>query len=325
MSPSRKRIRSDGYKRRACSCSTCTSNDPFDGSDNIKCQIECLSEIEDDGDESRWNPRHIHDGTEPREHRHCMLCFLERQKCRGLKPRQTRCLMHPDCHIWDATGRMCAWCIDESKIVAAAKGHDRKRGLVSTMTREFVRRHLGTICNNCGAGPLVFHPDEFHHPRQLSMNRVNNNKSHDCDSAQTQPVCYQCNKFQNTLSAADFHVLQMEIAAYCARGLKLTTSQIEAPVPKPTSLTKLIDNGTYRLSKKQQAAYDELGTIPTTASNLSVFIPARENKPARWQRKDSRINMLLRSAEARARKNGYLFDLSFGSTLVPIYKSARPL
>jgi hypothetical protein len=113
-------------------------------------------------------------------------------KARAMLPKETVCEKHPTCSWWNNAGDNCGWCDSESNIISNATKRDKKRGLACTMTRDYIDEYIGSNCTLCNFGPLVPQKAAWH-PRQLSMNRVDNSKPHDCDPAQTQPTCLQCN------------------------------------------------------------------------------------------------------------------------------------
>jgi hypothetical protein len=113
-------------------------------------------------------------------------------KSRALLPKTTMCAKHPNCTTWDKAGRACGDCTATRVLVGSAVDSDWKKGLVCTMTREYVSEQIGKSCTFCGYGPLL--PiNETNHPRKLSMNRIDNSKPHDDDPSQTVPTCLQCN------------------------------------------------------------------------------------------------------------------------------------
>jgi hypothetical protein len=119
----------------------------------------------------------------------------EMQKARALLPKETTCEKHPWCNWWDVSGRECGGCKGERKLVSGAIKKDAKKGLVCTMTCDFVGSCMGKNCALCDFGPL-YPMQEPNHPRQLSLDRIDNSRPHTCDLEQMQAVCWQCNTFK---------------------------------------------------------------------------------------------------------------------------------
>lgn len=180
-----------------------------------------------------WVPQnHVHDGNEPRVGNHCKSCRNERKEFRGGKYRSIVCDRHPLCNFWDGVGEGCGWCEIERSVVTSARQTDSlRRRSESTLTKEYYRSNIGSFCYNCGYGPLT-PMREVRHPRQLSMNRIDNNKPHSSDPAQTVPSCYQCNVGQSTLTLEEFHNLQISIVNYVNRGFQFTLDQLSASLPQ---------------------------------------------------------------------------------------------
>lgn len=172
---------------------------------------------------------HVHDGTEPRAKAgNCLLCFKEKLA------EHPGCTRHPQCVWWStrASKCSCGFCIAVQNAVSRAIAEDwEKRGVLSTMDHDHVEACIGSYCYNCGYGPLM-PQQENEHPRQLSMNRLDNTRPHDNDPAQTVPTCYQCNNGQNDSSMEEFHEMQVAAAAYAERGFKLTDEQMARPIPE---------------------------------------------------------------------------------------------
>jgi hypothetical protein len=131
--------------------------------------------------------------------------ILEKNKSRAHLPKTSVCQKHPGCDWWNAAGNGCGYCSAESHFVSHAKDRDAKKGLECTMTLDYVRQYIGSNCAICGYGPLQPYK-EANHPRQLSMDRIDNSKPHDCDPFQTQAVCYQCNTGKSIHSVDQFFV-----------------------------------------------------------------------------------------------------------------------
>jgi hypothetical protein len=118
-----------------------------------------------------------------------------KNKARALLPKTTPCAKHPWCNWWDTAGQKCGGCRAEFHLVDHATMRDTKKGLVCTMTRDFVGSCMGKNCALCDFGPL-YPIQEPNHPRQLSLDRLDNSKPHTCDFTQMQVVCWQCNTFK---------------------------------------------------------------------------------------------------------------------------------
>jgi hypothetical protein len=118
-----------------------------------------------------------------------------KNKARALLPKQTTCEKHPWCNWWDTAGRRCGGCTAAQSIVGSATMKDAKKSLVCTMTRDFVGSCMGKNCALCDYGPL-YPMQEPNHPRQLSLDRLDNSRPHTSDFSQMQAVCNQCNAFK---------------------------------------------------------------------------------------------------------------------------------
>ena len=105
------------------------------------------------------------------------------------------CSIHPWCDR--NNGQECVACGKVKNQVKKARHRDAKRGMVCTMTFNYINSMQNTPCMYCGTVVRTL-VDLNHHPDGLSPNRVNNSKPHDCDPAQTRVCCHQCNLFQHS-------------------------------------------------------------------------------------------------------------------------------
>lgn len=147
------------------------------------------------------------------------------------EPRKNDCKKHPDC-TWQSHGK-CGYCFYVTQTIHNTRNQDKTRGRqtyhldisiceadkekvmafwTSTMDAAYIESNIGANCYNCGYGPLT-PQQQPRHPHQLSMNRLDNNKPHDCDPEQTVPTCWQCNKYQHNMSMAKFHKAQVSWTA----------------------------------------------------------------------------------------------------------------
>jgi hypothetical protein len=126
-----------------------------------------------------------------------------KNKERASQPKTTVCDRHPTCTWWDTAGQTCGYCKVEYDCVKDLRKLDIKKGLDSTMTCDYYCDNIGGTCYICGYWPLI--PQQtVRHPRQLSFDRVDNSKPHDCDPLQTRPACWQCNTGKSTLTYDEF-------------------------------------------------------------------------------------------------------------------------
>jgi hypothetical protein len=118
-----------------------------------------------------------------------------KNKTRASLPKTTPCKWHPWCNWWSTSGDNCGACRAEINMVSSATKCDLDKGLVCTMTRDFVTSCMGKHCALCDYGPL-YPMKEPDHPRKFSLDRINSSLPHTSDLSQMQAVCNQCNRFK---------------------------------------------------------------------------------------------------------------------------------
>lgn len=110
-----------------------------------------------------------------------------------------------DTHPWIVGNfgpRGCRACFKVAKQVASARRDDLNRGRgESTMTIDYVNGMQGKACMYCQI-PVWTRAKPRQHD-QLSPNRVDSTKAHDCDPMQTRPCCWPCNWFQGNRTVSE--------------------------------------------------------------------------------------------------------------------------
>lgn len=163
-------------------------------------------------------------------------------KARASSPMESSCEWHPDCDWWNTAGNTCGFCHAEFNLVGHAMEKDSAKGLECTMTRQHVRLCIGVACAICGYGPLLPQPDA-RNPRQLSMDRIDNSKPHDCDPSQTRAVCLQCNLGKWVYTDEQLFVyLDGIVAGICDTVSADVIAEIDAYMIKKMSNKKTIRN-----------------------------------------------------------------------------------
>lgn len=130
---------------------------------------------------------------------------VAKHKERALQNSTMTCDRHPGCTWWDTAGQRCGYCRAEFSCIDHATDKDSRKGLKCTMTHDYFCQNIGANCAICGYGPLT-PQQEANHPRQLSLDRIDNSKPHDCDPMQTQAVCNQCNAGKWIYTVDEFFV-----------------------------------------------------------------------------------------------------------------------
>lgn len=108
-----------------------------------------------------------------------------------------------DKHPWikATSSTQCIACAKVGYMVYSAGVADQLRGRgTSTMTTAYVNALQNTPCMYCGE---TVRTDAVNNSNQLSANRVDPTKPHDCDPSQTRACCWPCNWVQCSLTRPD--------------------------------------------------------------------------------------------------------------------------